>query len=192
MNFLNFNQIKNKYKIIYADLPLTYDDKALAGNRGAGCKYDLMTDEELLNLPVASIADDDCILFLWATFPKIQLCLDCIRSWGFVYKTVAFTWIKKNGNGTNFMGMGRWTRANEEIVLLATKGSPKRINAGVSQIIETIPKEHSKKPDMVRKRILELVGDLSRIELFPRTRVHNWDTYGNDEKLDLEPLESYY
>ena len=78
---------------MYLDLPLTYDDKALAGNRGAGCKYDLMTDEELLNLPIESIADKDCIMFLWATFPKLQLCLDCIKSWGFEYKTVAFTWV---------------------------------------------------------------------------------------------------
>jgi len=182
-----------KYKIIYADLPLTYDDKALAGNRGAGCKYDLITDEELLNLPVANIADNDCILFLWATYPKLQLCLDCIKSWGFEYKTVAFTWIKKNGNGTNFMGMGRWTRANAEIVLLATKGSPKRIDAGINQIIETIPKEHSKKPDVVRQKILRLVGDIEpRIELFARTKVHGWTTIGNDDKLKLEPLEEYF
>ena len=181
-----------KYKIIYGDLPLSYDDRALAGNRGAGCKYDLMTDEELLNLPVNTIADDDCILFLWATFPKLQTCLDCIKSWGFEYKTVAFVWIKKNMNGTNFMGMGNWTRANSEIVLLATKGKPKRVNAGVTQIIESIPNGHSKKPDLVRSKILQLCGDLPRIELFPRTLVYGWDIFGNDEKLNLQPLESYY
>jgi N6-adenosine-specific RNA methylase IME4 len=88
--------------------------------------------------------------------------------------------------------MGNWTRANAEIVLLATKGKPTRINAGVSQIIESVPKEHSKKPDIIRKKILDLVGDLNpRIELFPRTKIHGWDIYGNDEKLKLEPLESY-
>ena len=180
-----------KYQLIYADLPLHYDDKALAGNRGAGCKYDLMTDDELLNLPVNIIADENCILFLWATFPKIQLCLNCIKNWGFEYKTVAFTWVKKNMNGTNFMGMGNWTRANAEIVLLATKGKPKRINAGINQIIEAIPNGHSKKPDQVRNRILELCGNLTRIELFPRTLVHGWDVYGNDEKLELKPLENW-
>lgn len=180
-----------KYKIIYADLPLTYNDKALAGNRGAGCKYDLMTDEELLNLPVSKIANNNCILFLWATFPKIQECLNCIKAWGFEYKTVAFTWIKKSANGRNFIGMGRWTRANSEIVLLATKGHPKRINAGISQIIESIPKKHSQKPDMVRTRIIELVGDLPRIELFARTKVYGWDTFGNDTKLQNQSLEMF-
>lgn len=181
-----------KYKIIYADLPLTYNDKALAGNRGAVCKYDLMTDEELLKLPVSQIAEKDCILFLWATWPKIQLCLDCIKSWGFEYKTVAFVWIKKSTTGRNFMGMGGWTRANSEIVLLATKGKPKRIDAGISQIIESVPKEHSRKPDMVRTRIIELVGNLSRIELFGRVKIPEWDVFGNDEKLEAEPLEAYF
>lgn len=185
------NLPNKKYKLIYGDLPLTYDDQALAGNRGAGCKYDLMKDDELLTLPINDIADDDCILFLWATFPKLQFCLDCIKSWGFTYKTVAFTWVKKNMNGTNFMGMGNWTRANAEIVLLATKGKPKRINAGINQIIESIPKEHSKKPDLVRQQILRLVGDLPRIELFPRTNIHGWDVFGNDEKLQLQPLENW-
>ena len=180
-----------KYKIIYADLPLTYKDKALAGNRGAGCKYDLMSDEELLHLPVSEIADKDCVLFLWATFPKIQECLNCIKAWGFEYKTVAFTWIKKSKNGRNFIGMGGWTRANSEIVLLATKGKPHRINAGISQIIETQIKEHSKKPDIIRTRIVQLLGDLPRIELFARTLAHGWDTHGNDEKLENQPLEVF-
>jgi len=180
-----------KYQIIYADLPLMYNDRALAGNRGAGCKYDLLTDQELLELPVAKIADKDCILFLWATFPKIQECLNCIKAWGFQYKTVAFTWVKKSSTGRHFMGMGGWTRANSEIVLLATKGKPKRINAGISQIIESIPKEHSRKPDIVRTKILELLGDLTRIELFARTKIHGWDTIGNDEKLQNKPLEAF-
>lgn len=197
MNFPN-----KKYKIIYADLPLMYDDKATAGNRGAGFKYDLMTDEELLNLPVRKIADTDCVLFLWATFPKIQICLDCIKAWGFEYKTVAFSWIKKNSNGTVFMGMGNKTRSNEEVVLLATKGKPKRIDAGISQIIETDntesevittygKREHSKKPDIVRKKIVQLCGDISRIELFSRTLIAGWDVFGNDEKLNMKSLEEF-
>lgn len=181
-----------KYSIIYADLPLTYTDKALAGNRGAGCKYDLMTDEELLELPVDTIADKDCILFLWATWPKIFEFKNFIKAWGFEYKTVAFLWIKKFSTGKNFMGMGNWTRSNSEIVLLATKGKPKRIDAGISQIIESIPKEHSKKPNIVRTEILKLVGDLPRIELFPRTLVHGWDVWGNDEKLEAQPLEAFF
>ena len=180
-----------KYKIIYADPAWSYSDKALAGNRGASCKYDVMTLELIKALPVNTIADDDCILFLWATYPLIQEALDVIKAWGFTYKTKAFTWVKKTKIGTYFMGMGNWTRANDEIVLLAVKGKPKRVDCGISSIVVTDIQEHSEKPDEVRQRIVKLCGDISRIELFARTKIHGWDTWGNDSKLKLEPLEAF-
>ena len=169
-----------KYSIIYADPAWSYRDKALAGNRGAGCKYDVMSIDDIKNLPVKDLADDNCILFMWVTFPKLDECLDVIKAWSFEYKTVGFTWVKKYKNGDNFMGMGRWTRANAEICMIATKGKPKRINAGIRQIIESVPERHSKKPDIVRDKIIELVGDLPRIELFARDRVEGWDAWGNE------------
>lgn len=171
---------KKKYKIIYADPPWSYKDKALAGNRGACCKYPVMNIEDIKNLPVKDIADDDCILFLWVTFPKLNECFEVIKNWGFEYKTNAFTWVKKYRNGDNFMGMGRWTRANAEVCLLATKGKPKRINAGIRQIIESVPEKHSKKPNIVRDKIVELCGDLPRIELFARNQTDKWDSWGNE------------
>lgn len=180
-----------RYQIIYADPAWEYDDKALAGNRGAGCKYDLMNIEDIKTMKIQDLADDNCILFLWVTYPKLQEGLDVIKAWGFEYKTVAFTWVKTNGNGTFFMGMGRWTRANAEICLLATKGKPKRLDAGISQIIKTQYTEHSKKPDIVRQKIIQLIGDLPRIELFARTKIHGWDTWGNDERLTHQPLEAF-
>lgn len=172
-----------KYQIIYADPPWTYRDKALAGNRGAGCKYDLMSIEEICNLPVGGVADDNCILFMWVTMPKLDECLQVIKAWGFTYKTVAFTWVKRNRIAKPpswFWGMGRWTRANAELCLLATKGQPKRISASVSSIVESPIEGHSKKPDEVRKRILQLVGNLPRLELFARERTDGWDVFGNE------------
>lgn len=196
-SFQTFDQILQtgkKYKIIYADPPWEYDDKALAGNRGARCKYQVMSTDEIKKLPISQIADKDCILFLWATFPQLPDALDLIKVWGFTYKTKAFTWVKKNKNGTIFQGMGNWTRANDEIVLLATKGKPKRKDAGISSIVFSDIQEHSKKPDVIRKKILQLVGDLQpRIELFSRINLdaENWDTFGNDHKLNLKPLELF-
>ena len=175
-----------RYSIILIDPAWTYKDKALAGNRGAGCKYNLMTTEDIKQLPINSIADDDCVLFCWVTFPKLNEVFDVIKAWGFEYKTVAFTWVKKYKNGDNFMGMGRWTRANAELCLLCTKGKPKRISASVRQVIETVPERHSKKPDIVREKIVELCGDLPRIELFARERVENWDCWGDDQNLNIE------
>ena len=179
MNILPFPN--KKYQIIYADPPWSYRDKALAGNRGAGCKYPTQEKDWLTKLPVKSIADTDCALFLWVTMPQLNVCQELIEKWGFTYKTCAFTWVKRNKKTPSwFWGMGSWTRANAEICLLATKGKPKRLSAGVHSIIETPIERHSKKPDVVRDKIVELLGDLPRIELFAREKTPGWDVWGNE------------
>lgn len=181
-----------KYKIILADPPWEYKDKAKAGERGAESKYDVMSLGDICNLPVKDISDDDCVLFIWGTWPQIPSTLKVIHEWGFEYKTVGFVWEKINYNiNTIFMGMGNWTRSNTEFCLIGTKGKPKRIRADISQLIRYPVLIHSRKPDIVRIRIVELCGDLSRIELFARTKVHGWDVWGNDKKLELEPLEAF-
>ena len=120
-----------------------------------------------------------------------------IEDWGFQYKTVAFTWVKQNKDGRGlWLGLGYWTWANAEICLLATRGSPKRINANVEQVILSPRRNHSEKPEVIRKRIVDLMGDLPRIELFARgERLENlfgeknfdgWDIWGNEVKSDIE------
>jgi N6-adenosine-specific RNA methylase IME4 len=179
IDILNTNKT---YNIIYADPPWSfkgYDLKKEA--RYVGNKYDVMSIDEIKNLPIENISCENSILFMWVTYPKLNECFEVIKEWGFEYKTVAFTWVKKNKkSNTNFFGMGRWTRANAEICLLATKGKPKRISASVSQIIESPIEHHSKKPNCTRDKIIELVGDLPRIELFARQEYHGWDSWGNE------------
>ena len=168
-----------KYKIIYADPPWHYKDKARSGKRGAGYKYRVESNEYLENLPVEEIADDDCVLFLWVTFPKLSECWELIKRWGFEYKTVGFTWVKKNKKkDTWFWGMGNWTRANAEICLLCTRGKPKRVSASVHSVIDAPIGRHSEKPKEVRDKIVELMGDIPRIELFARDRTDGWDVWG--------------
>ena len=90
------------------------------------------------------------------------------------YKTNAFTWVKRNKINTNtwFWGNGHYTRANAELCLLATKGKVlPRLSRSVHSVIATPVEEHSKKPDVVRDRIVELFGNIPRIELFARQRV---------------------
>ena len=127
------------------------------------------------------IANEDCVLFMWATFPMLREALDVIEAWGFSYKTVAFNWVKQNRNGTGiFMGLGNWTRSNSEICLLATKGKPKRISGSVRSIVLSPLQQHSRKPAEIRDRIVELMGDLPRIELFAREAAPGWDVWGNE------------
>jgi N6-adenosine-specific RNA methylase IME4 len=175
-----------KYNIIYADPAWEYKDKASAGKRGACFKYPVMNIEQIKELKISEIADKDCVLFLWITMPKLNEVFDVIKSWGFEYKTCAFCWIKQSKHGKEFIGMGRWTRANAELCLLATKGKPQRINAGIRQLIQSPIREHSRKPDEVRNLIIKLCGNLPRIELFAREKKDGWDCFGNEVNSDIQ------
>lgn len=177
-----------KYSIIYADPPWSYNDKSCQGN--AAEHYQLMKDEDICGLPGKDIAADDCVLFLWATYPKLQEALDVIKAWGFKYKSIGFQWIKQNKSGSGyFFGLGRWTRGNTEPCLIAVKGKPKRMSASVGQLVFSPLREHSQKPDVVRDKIVELMGDLPRIELFARTTSPGWDCWGNEpDKFEAKEL----
>lgn len=118
---------------------------------------------------------------MWAAYPKMQEALDLIEAWGFKYKSIAFQWIKQNRSGNGyFFGLGRWTRGNTEPCLIAIKGKPKRISAGVGQLVFSPLRRHSQKPAEVRDKIVELMGDLPRIELFAREAAPGWDVWGNE------------
>lgn len=193
-----------KYNIIYADPAWSYDDPSL--NRGGALRhYSTMSIEDIKALPVNEIADKDCVLFMWATFPKLQEGLDTIKAWGFEFKTCAFVWIKTNKRTNvqqtsflpqdsfdSFWGMGRWTRSNAEICLLAVKGKPQRLNADVHQLIYAPIDKHSKKPNETREKILRLCGDLPRVELFARQVPKGWDVWGNEVEgsVKLETSDS--
>ena len=178
-----------KYYIIYADPPWRYNQKGVSG--AAEKHYPTMSIEELCALPVAEISASDSVLFLWTTFPQLPSALQLIKAWGFSYKTVAFVWVKQNRrNDDLFTGMGYWTRANAEICILATKGHPKRVDAGVRQVILSHIEEHSKKPDEARERIVRLMGDLPRVELFARQSPEGWDVWGNEVECTAHlPME---
>ena len=173
--------VSKKYQILYLDPPWSYKDKALAGNRGAGCKYPVQSIEWMKALPIQNIVADDCIMFMWVTMPKLNECFELIEAYGFEYKTCAFVWVKRNKKNllSWFWGMGRWVRANPELCLLATKGKPKRVSASVHSIIESPIRAHSQKPDETRDHIVQLMGDIPRVELFARESAPGWDSIGN-------------
>jgi N6-adenosine-specific RNA methylase IME4 len=175
-----------KYQIVYADPPWLYKVWAGKGKTAAN-HYNLMSIKDICNLPIADITDKDCVLFLWITPPCLESAFDVIKAWGFKYKTVGFTWVKLNKKGKGlFWGLGYWTRANAEMCLIATKGNPHRIAKNVHQIIESVVGEHSKKPFEARNRIVQLMGDLPRIELFAREKYQGWDVWGNEVDTSVE------
>ncbi len=181
--------INKKYQIIYADPPWSYRDKRNKHPRlcgGAAAHYNTMPIEDIKNLPIKKLADTNCILFLWATFPNLQEALDVIKAWGFKYKTLGSSWIKTNkNNGKPFFGIGYYTKSNCKVCLIGVKGKPKVISNYVSSVIISPREKHSKKPDIVRKKIVELMGNIPRIELFARQKTEGWDVWGNEVESDI-------
>lgn len=168
-----------KYGIIYADPPWKYDTQK--GQGVAEKHYRTMSIDAICQLPVKELAERDAALFLWVTFPQLPQAFKVMKAWGFVYKTVAFVWTKQNKSGNGFfLGLGYWTRANAEICLLGVRGKPKRVSKKVRQLIVSPLEQHSKKPDEARERIVELMGDIPRIELFARQETAGWDVWGNE------------
>ena len=187
-----------KYQIIYADPPWSYkvwsEDKKVAQGT-AKHHYDTMSTEDICNLPISNIADKDCKLFLWATPPCLQEALKVMRAWGFEYKTIAFCWVKTNSKSkTPFYGIGHWTASNCELVLAGlVKGGRLNRQKSVSQIDMSPRGKHSVKPPSIREKIVELCGDLPRIELFARKpndmfneSYKGWDVWGNEVESDIE------
>lgn len=178
---------KKTFQIIYADPPWHYRVYSKKGTgQCAENHYPTMEIRDIAALPIERIAAKDCALFMWITFPLLREAFSVLDAWGFCYKTIAFVWVKQNRKTPSlFWGLGHWTRANAELCVLATKGHPKRKSCGVHQVVLSPIEIHSKKPDIVRDRIVELMGDVPRVELFARQSAPGWDVWGNEVECTI-------
>lgn len=186
--YIDIYSTKNKYNVIYADPPWEYKQSGGSKLRGTAAQhYNTMLTKEICDLPVRNLCNEKSICFIWATFPNILEAVEVMKAWGFEYKTAAFVWVKKNKKSdTPFWGMGAYTRANAEVCLLgiSKKTRAKEIvkRKNIHQIIYSAIREHSRKPDETRERIVQLLGDVPRIELFARQQIKGWDCWGDEIK----------
>ena len=178
-----------KFEVIYADPPWDYNgkvqfDKTLNKelNReyikplfmsSSSFKYPTMCLEELISIPIADIADENCILFLWSTNPHLEQAIKLGNSWGFKYKTVAFVWNKMTHNP------GQYTLSYCELCLLFKKGKiPERGARNVKQLVNVPRTQHSTKPIEVRNSIDKIFPTQEKIELFARAKYDGWYSWG--------------
>ena len=195
--FNDSGKLCKRYGVIVADCPWTYTDMKNGDPAMGGFKYPAMTLDALASLPITSIAKDNCALFMWATLPLLQQALFVIEQWGFIYTNCAFVWVKLNKNGVTYIypvktqrdvllengaysGIGSYTNGNAELCLLAKRGSIKRKEKNVKQIVFAPLQRHSQKPEEVQNRIERLMVDEDRIELFARRYRDGWDCTGLD------------
>lgn len=168
-----------QYAVLYADPPWHHGMKR--GNGVAENHYPTMSIEEICALPVAELVAKDSALFLWAAFPQLGGAFRVMEAWGFRYKTLAFLWLKQDRKADSWSyGMGFWTRSNAEVCLLGTRGRPKRQCAGIHQSVVAHTGQHGRRPDGVQERIVKLMGDVPRLELFARQQTPGWDVWGNE------------
>ena len=176
-----------KYGAILADPPWRFETWGDQTNASTDVErhYSTMSRAQIEALPVSDLAARDSVLFLWVTWPTLLQAIDLIEKWGFLYKTCAFNWVKGDSlpmfpnDVRDKIGGGYWTRSNSEVCLLASRGSPKRQNADVRQIVIADRREHSRKPDEIHERIERLVAG-PYLELFARAPREGWTVWGNE------------
>lgn len=185
-----------KYQIIYADPPWRFtglgskgirsgkmraDNPNLHENIRLEDKYLTMSVDELKALKIKdTLVDDSAVLFLWTTDAHLPYALEVMQAWGFRYATIAFTWNKKEKSGKQVCYYGYWTMKGTEICLLGRRGKIKPVGHNIRQLVEAISEGHSQKPAIIRDKIVALMGDLTRVELFARQQTPGWDCIGNE------------
>ncbi len=181
--------ITKRYGTIIADPPWSYRN---AGCRGAAENhYPVMSIDDICRLPIAELADSDCALLLWATWPQLEEAMRVIQAWGFEYVT-GMPWIKIVGDPTPTLfgefhikpqyGIGFWVRGASEPLLIARRGNAKPPTGGwIGLLSENL--QHSRKPDNLYEYAECLPGPY--LELFARRKRDGWDSWGNEVKNDL-------
>lgn len=177
---VSFFGLSRRYNIILVDPPWQYRTPTWTG--GTHNHYSTLTLKQLRELPVLGLAADDCMLLLWATWPKMEEAIELMRDWGFAYKTIFTVWIKQNKLSDRLaIGAGCYTRSNSEPLLLGTRGYIARYQQAVNFVSVYVSRKsrHSEKPAAIYDMIFDRIGDVPRCELFARNRRRGWDAWGN-------------
>ena len=176
-----------KYNIIYADPAWDFKGGGIyqdsgRKDRSISSQYKLTKTNDMAKLPIKNITDKDAFLFMWCTDSHLKQGIELMEAWGFRYSTIAFIWVKQYASGSLCSNVGRWTMKNCEIVLLGLKGTPLKYKQAknIKQLVVAERTRHSVKPNEVRNRIVQLCGDLPKVELFARQNVLGWDAWGNE------------
>jgi len=166
------------YGLILADCPWSYEMYSENGYaKSPEAHYNTMDDEELARLPVELLASGDCYLIMWAIWPKLDSAMRIMKRWGAVYKTGG-AWHKKTRHGKTAFGTGYILRSSCEPFLVGTFGSPKSGSKSIRNLIEAPTREHSRKPDQMRRSAEKLTPSAFRCELFAREPWAGNDVWG--------------
>lgn len=167
------------FNLILIDPPWdwkTWSEKG--GTKSPTAHYDTMSIDDVKRLPVAHWAMKDCLLGMWATFPKLHQQLPVLEAWGFEYIS-AVIWHKVHPSGKTAMGTGHRVRSMCEPLLIAKRGSPK--STPFPGLFTGIRREHSRKPEEAFAMIDRCCPRLQyRADIFGRASRPGWEVYGTE------------
>jgi site-specific DNA-methyltransferase (adenine-specific) len=182
-----------KYNLIYLDPPRWYNSRKTGGERNDKTKfwwwaekhYPLMRDKELLNMKdkINELSEDNCVMFMWATMPRLDFAIELMKFRWFQYKTVAYTWVKTNKDWSYRINPWYYTASNIELCIIwikwVNKWRFKPNKTMINQIIAEWLREHSRKPETVRNNIDIMYPNLKKIEMFAREKAEWWEVMWN-------------
>ena len=172
-----------QFGTILADPPWRFINRTgkMAPEHKRLLRYETMTNEEIMDLPVEQLALPQSHLYLWVPNALILEGLEVMRRWGFTYKTNLVWYKVRKDGGPDGRGVGFYFRNVTELVLFGVRGNLRTLPPGRRQtnVIITRKREHSRKPD----ELYDIIEDCSpgpRLELFARHPHHGWYVWGNE------------
>lgn len=167
------------YELIVIDPPWGFDLYSKEGaKKSALAQYDVMKDGDIRSMPVGNLASMNCLLYCLATAPQLPLAIECVKAWGFEYKSL-LVWRKTTPAGKIRMGTGYRVRTTGEVVVVATLGNPKQAHIPQT-VFDGVAREHSRKPDEFYAICDRVMPNARRADVFARQERDGWHSFGNE------------
>ncbi len=186
--------VQGQFGSILADPPWRFSNRTgkMAPEHRRLARYNTMTIQEIMELPVAQFASPQSHLYLWVPNALVLEGLEVMKRWGFTYKTnLVWYKIRKDG-GPDGRGVGFYFRNVTELVLFGIRGTLRTLKPGRTQVnlMLSQKREHSRKPEEIYE-IIESCSPGPYLELFARHGRPDWTQWGNGLRHDLPAEDGY-
>lgn len=171
------------YGLIYADPPWRFATRSAkgVGRKSPEFHYPTATLADLCAMPVSEVAAPDAFLVMWTTWPMLLEAPKLAAAWGFPTYSTGGAWGKRSSTGRAWQfGTGYILRSASEPLLVFRRGRPKWESRSIRGFWEANVREHSRKPDEVRRDLELACPSVPRLEMFARQAAPGWDAWGNE------------
>jgi N6-adenosine-specific RNA methylase IME4 len=167
------------YALIMIDCAWRFETRSKAGEgKSPQAHYNTMTLEDIAALPVGDLADQNCLLWMWATAPLLHEQIRIMAGWGFKF-TTSGVWVKTTVTGKLSFGTGYVLRNCHEPFLIGSRGEPSVNSRSVRSTILAPAREHSRKPDEAYAAAKALIPYGRAADVYSRETREGWESFGD-------------